>query len=340
MLTYQVRPRVLSFRGGKVPEFPADGEINFHFQPLQPFGEAADGGRTAVRAVAASVLINANTGATTVESKTPLSRLGVRIDEPNRRVEQDGRVMTISQEFQSIGELSALIEAVAYVFPSVLNVSFQDAPYVERVDGIVGGENFLWELQKWGARFGITTQEEQEQHVATAWQRIELLSEKNKSRRLAAGLHYFHIACRLSSESVTAGEFVAESVLNFAKSLEVLFPPDGDGKTRDAVRNGLRAIGYEDNEIERDFLPAMALRDNIDVAHVGLCIFTLDQLKVIHGYVENGEGVFREMFKRLFSAIENDQYQIAPHEIAKPFKDVVAIIDKMRSFIEDSEKAG
>jgi len=188
--------------------------------------------------------------------------------------------------------------------------------------------------------FGTTTQEEQETLVARAWRRIDLLAEEHKRRRLVAGLHYFHIACRLSSVSVAAGEFMVESVLNFAKTLEVLFPPKGDGRTRDAVRNGLRGIGYEEDEIERDFIPAMALRDNIDVAHVGLCIFTRDQLSVIHGYVEKVESVFRGIFNRLFTAIEKGEYQIEAHEISKPSSEVASLVEKIRLSAADNVNAG
>lgn len=340
MLTYQVRPRVLRFAGEKVPDFPAQGKISFHLQPLQPFGATADGGRTAVQAVKASTLFNANTGAHTVESADPLSPLDLLVKEPSRDVELKGTVMTISQEFSSAGEMHALIEGVAYVFPSILNVSFYDPPYVERVDGELAGENFRWELVNWRMEFGTTTQEKQEKHVATAWERIEAISESKKRRRLTAALHYFHVACRLSSESVIAGEFMAESVLNLAKSLEVLFPPDGDGKTRDAVRAALRTIGYEDEEIERHFIPAMALRDSVDVAHVGLCIFTRDQLQVIHGYVESAEWEFRKMFQRIFVALEKGEYEIAPYEISKPNKDVVDIIDRIRASAVEAEVVG
>lgn len=336
MLTYQVRPRVLRFDAENVPTFPGEGKVNFYLQPLQPFGAAADGGKTAVRAVKARALFNANTGSHTIESEDPLSPLEIRIEEPDRQVELNGSVLTVSQEFESPEEMLALIEAVAYVLPSLINVSFYDPPYVERVDGVLGGSKFRWELREWKMQFGITTQSIQERHVVNAWQRIDVLSEVKRRRRLTASLHYFHVACRLSRASVTVGEFMAETVLNFSKSLEALFPPEGDGMTRDAVRNGLRALGYEDEQIEMKFVPAMALRDNIDVAHVGLCIFNLNQLRVIHRYVEQAETAFRDLFERLFTAIENDEYQIEPHEMSKPSREVAEVIERIQSSIASS----
>jgi hypothetical protein len=37
-------------------------------------------------------------------------------------------------------------------------------------------------------------------------------------------------------------------------------------------------MGYSDDEVENNFLPAMALRDELDVAHVSLATFTSEQL--------------------------------------------------------------
>jgi hypothetical protein len=69
-----------------------------------------------------------------------------------------------------------------------------------------------------------------------------------------------------------------------AKALEVLFPPEGDKKSRDAARDGLRLLGFSPDEIEGNILSAMALRNEIDVGHVGLSLFKMDQLKIIYAF--------------------------------------------------------
>ena len=50
------------------------------------------------------------------------------------------------------------------------------------------------------------------------------------------------MALRLSRAAATVGEFLAETILNLSKSLEVLFPPSGDAKTmfvEAAMKDGL-----------------------------------------------------------------------------------------------------
>ncbi len=41
--------------------------------------------------------------------------------------------------------------------------------------------------------------------------------------------------------------------------------------------------------MECDFIPAMALRTELDAGLVELGLFTIDQLKIIHGFTERAE---------------------------------------------------
>jgi len=228
MFSYQVRPRFFKHEPDGELHLPADCTIRFHFLPEQPFGVTADGGHTAVRGVPASLHFNANSGQHTIESKQPLDPLDLTIEEPIRVVRLEGKTLSILQRFESLRELEDTIMSIFFGLPTLLNVTFADPPFVERVDGVIAGAVFRWELSDWPmVEVLTTTQKEQEQRAAKAWERMGILAGEHR-RRLIASLHYFHLACRLAREGRTAGEFVAEVVLNLAKSLEVLFPPEGE----------------------------------------------------------------------------------------------------------------
>ena len=121
-----------------------------------------------------------------------------------------------------------------------------------------------------------------------------------------------------------------EMLLNLCKTLEALFPPDGDGRTRDAVRTGLHGLGYSEQEIDCNFTPAMALRNEIDVGHVELGVFTMDELTTIHQYTQSAEGEFRQMFKRLFDCIESGTLQIKPYDERRPRKSALKIVERLK----------
>jgi len=140
----------------------------------------------------------------------------------------------------------------------LLAVEFAYPPCIERIEGSVGTTNFNWELREWRANSRRSTQERQESAAALARERLGVISVPGRGRLLAA-LHYFHVACRLSRQGVTAGEFLAEMAVNLAKVLEVLFHSRGDGRTRDAARVKLAALGFSEAEIEGDYLLCSAI---------------------------------------------------------------------------------
>lgn len=333
MLSYQVRPRVFRLAPGKSLSFPADCVLRFHLQPPQPFGVESGGGRTCVRAVEGTAFFNANTGESTIDSKEPLSPLDVTIECLDYDIRLDGCLLTLSGTFASLGEVEQMVESVYFVLPTLLNVPFADPPYIERVDGVIASVDFRWELAQFGGKYRTTTQEHQEARFADSWDRMSVVAESGR-RRLAAALHYFHVACRLDRCGQTAGEFVAESLLNLAKTLEVLFPPSGDGKTREAVRDGLRELGYSDARIERDFMPAMALRNEIDVGHVELGLFKPDDLTAIHAFVDRAEGAFREMLNTLLAQVESGDFVIAQHELGAPSPAALEVVARLKAAME------
>ena len=333
MLTYQVRPRVFKLEKGKALPFPAECEIRFHFSPLQPFGLEAGNGRTAVLNIAATMHFNANSGFFSIEANEPLRPLDVTIHEPNRIVRLAGNILIISQSFESNQQLTEYIESIYFAFPMLLAIEFADPPIIERVDGQIGGVDFRWELKQWKAQFEITTQEKQEQSVASSWERIGVLSVSGR-RRLLAALHYYHVASRLARRGQVAGEFLPEMILNLSKVLEVLFPPSGDAKTRDAARNGLLKLGFSEIEVEADYIPAMALRNEIDVGHVDLSLFRADQLAVIHGYTEHAETAFRKLFKRVFDSLASNAFEIDQYEPEPAEGEAVKIVERLREHAE------
>jgi hypothetical protein len=236
--------------------------------------------------------------------------------------------------FESLRDVAQTVESVFFVLPPLLNVPFADPPYIERVDGVIGSVGFRWELSEWCGKYWTTTQETQEQRFADAWERMSVVAEPGR-RRLAAALHYFHVACRLDRAGRTAGEFVAEVVLNLAKTLEVLFPPEGEGRTIDAARRGLRVLGFAPERMESDFIPAIALRNEIDVGHVELGLFKPQHLTAIHAYVERAENAFREMLEILLTQIASGEFEIAQHELGRPSDGALRVVSRLQECLTE-----
>jgi hypothetical protein len=263
------------------------------------------------------VHLDTNTGHIAVEPQLPLKPLEVLINEKDRIVRLCGNILTIETQCGDIKELDGLIQSVYYAFPMLLNMEFADPPVINRVTGEVGGTPFSWELRMSptiAATIAATNQELQEKRVIHSWLRFNVISPPDR-KRLVAALHYFHTACRLLRAGHTPWEFMSESILNFCKVLQALFPGT-DGGSCDSARKGLRKLGYTDEEIERDFVPAIILRNQIDVGHVFLAMLQWDQLNVIHQYSRSAEGAFQEMLRRTVELIGQGKADVPPYEVA------------------------
>lgn len=335
MLTYQIRKRIYRISEGDALQFPNSTEVIFQLAPLQPFGMEPGNGRTCIRAVGAQALFNANTGQHTIQSEKPLHPLEVIIDEtPIREVELKGSLLTIRMRVQSLEELDELVQSIFYGFPMLLNIEFADPPTVTQVYGKIGDVLFKWELTDWQMEFETTTQDEQEAKAANSWLRFNVISEPSR-RRLIAALHYFHIACRLTRVGNSPWEFMGEAILNFSKVLEVLFPSEGEGKTIEAAREGLKELGYSMDEIERDFVPAIALRNGIDVGHVHLSLLKQTHLQILHKYTDAAEHTFRLLMRRILDRVADDSYVITPYSASKAGPEVTRIITRMEHYYRE-----
>jgi len=200
------------------------------------------------------------------------------------------------------------------MLPILLNVGFHDPPVIQMTEGELNGVPFCWELQATASAFEVTTTEQLQDWFALSWQRLNIVASP-RNRRVLRALHYFNVATRLERAGHSSWEFLAEIILNLSKVLMVLFPPTQPGEQpRDAVRHGLARFGYDEQAIERDFLPTMALRDTLDVAHVSLVVLPTSSLRLIYAFTERAESLFRELLSTVLRATDDDPALLAPYE--------------------------
>src|SRR5262249_18760334 len=116
---------------------------------------------------------------------------------------------------------------------------------------------------------------------------------------------------------------------NLAKTLEVLFPAAAGRGTRDTIRDNLRGLGYTEVEVESCFLPAMALRDELDVAHISLAAFDRKQLGTIFRYAEAAEDYFRKLLQRIFNATAASSFEPVPYEDKGPRREATVLLQRL-----------
>ena len=310
MLTYQLHTRVFKVEEGEEFEFPAPTVIEVKFAPGVAFGTDDSPSRALVRGRDATVTVNANTGRWLAQSRPPLERLEVVLRSPNTRFAMDGDMLRYEFACSNIEHLEGTINGIRWVFPPLLNVEFAEPPIVEFIRGTVGQTKFRWEHspEEWRVQFRTVTSERLEEHVAAAWEYLPIFNGSN-NRRLVAAMTYFHVANRLSNTGDSPWEFMAEAILNYVKCLEILFVTSEN--SRDDIRRELKALSYTDEEIEGDFVPLLILRSWVDVAHPRVAIFKSRDLRVLYRYMSMCEDRFRQLLRRVLSAVRESSYCLA-----------------------------
>lgn len=282
------------------------------------------GGLTTVEVTKWSTYFDANTGRHWVESTTPLKPLAIRFSERGREVRADGNKLYVRQRFQTSTEFRETVETLYFSLPLLLAVEFMDSPTITRVGGTIGDNEFRWELTEWIFDIDVTSQAKQEERVRTAFSALDTLLA-NGNRRLLGAYYYFHVASRLRREAGSPGEFLAEAILNLSKILEVLF-----GSNRDRVRNALRELGYSSDEIERDFIPIMCLRNSLDVGHPTLATFTREQLDTLQQFADQSELAFRKFLRQLLGSVVAGKVQLPRYEEQEADKSTARTIEIIR----------
>src|ERR1700730_10853521 len=245
MLTYQLQRRNFKIADGAVWKFPNDVEIEFWFEPQEPFGTRHGYSRTVLQNVAASVLYNSNNGFCSARPEKPLEPVEVGVHYDNVKFNLSGNRLCFQCCSKSQDELGEMIYRLQGLFPPVLNVFLYDSPLITVVKGKVGGTAFGWELAETQFELQINSNEQQEADLHEA---LALYGSKlgPDSYRIHAALGYFYKACRLLAAGNGPWEFMPETVLNLTKSLEILFDTASDGAahgekgSRDRIRSGLK----------------------------------------------------------------------------------------------------
>lgn len=337
MFTYQLHTRIFQIEDGGNFNFPNKARLEFKFAPGTTFGTEDAPSRTMVRAREATILINANTGRWTVQSRPPLERLEVILESPTSQLSLNGDNLTYDFECSNIEELHGIFSAFKWIFPPLLNLEFSDPPVVEYARGRVGKTRFRWEHkpEEWRINTRTVTADRLKQHFIFAFEALSVFSD-TANRRLAAAMSYFHVATRLNVCGDSPWEFMSETILNYSKCLDILFVRSEN--TKDDIRHGLTTLGYTKDEIEGDFVPITILRSWVDVAHPRVAIYRSPDLQVLYRYMALAEVRFRKLLRRVLDKVQDGSFVFPATEELKldpaEQKGMDRLVTQMRSRLE------
>jgi hypothetical protein len=342
VLTYLARPRGLYTEPPNATlTFPSRVETVFTFQPGASFGGEGPIGRIVPLGAKVRLEWDACRGETNVITDSPLPPVGLELDAADGSVHFEGPLMKVITKCESRLELQSFLETYYYALPAILSVDFLDVPIVSDVRGTIGEASFCWgPLDSGWSSFDSVTPEIQEKRIVTAYNRLKLLAESQEQGtiRLLAATEYFHVACQLNRLANRRWGFLAESLLNCAKILEVLFPAPPQ-QTIKSTREALTHLGFTEVEIEALYVPALALRNAIDVAHPNLAVFPVDDAAILYSYADAAEDGFRLLLRRLFQLLEEGKLSLEPARAISPSSEAQRIIKRLAANLQRYKEA-
>jgi hypothetical protein len=334
MLTYQLHTRLFVLEPGEQLVFPNKVMVKVEFSPGTTFGTQDSRSRVLVKARKAIVTVNANTGRWWTQSTPPLEPLDVTIEMPSSMLQLRGNILTHEFYCESFEMLQGSIMGLKWLMPPLLSLRFPEPPIVDHISGKVGETRFRWEHdpEEWRVEMRTTTHDVLEEHFANSFNRFALFNGTD-NRRLAAAVTYFHVAVRLHLCGDSDWEFMAESILNYAKCLDVLFVTSETSK--DDIRRELKKLGYSSKEIEGKFIPINILRSYVDVAHPKVTMYKPQDLKVLYRYVDQVEGWMSTLLLKVMEKVSTENYTLPEHGSlvlnGQERKDLNRLIDSMKS---------
>lgn len=322
MFTYQEN-RVLFLENGGQIAFPAPVTVVVELSSNPALGNQV-AGKTLRVGSRARVGWNANVGRTSAVGDPPLPPIDVTATVANIAFILRDRTIEASWDCSSRSELLGVLGALHFVLPLAMGLELADpfAPWV--TSGKVGDVEFVWMAESTGGQFETVEPAVRDERCLRALERLPVLCDSRNVRLLAAAA-YVQRAARLLAAGIGPSEFSGEAVINLAKALEVLFPAP-PARTRDAVRDGLKELGYEANDIEHTFVPAMVLRSRLDAAHVRMATLAADERRQLQLYMERVEPVFRGLVVKVAAAVGDGSGTLAPYESERSPEDELAKI--------------
>lgn len=319
MFTYQEN-RVLLVQNGTLT-FPCEVIATVELVSSPVYGDAVPGQTCALGSTARSTW-NANTGRTSLESLPPLPAADIRTTVGDMALTFVGNTIRATWRCASREELTGALGALHFVLPLCLSLDFADASLPASTSGRAGEVSFVWQVEATRGAFDVITPAVRDDRVSSALGRVPLLCDPRNVRLLAATA-YFHKAVRLLVAGAGPSEFAGEAIVNLAKCLEVLFPGRPE-RTRESVREGLRQVGYSNDEIERVFVKALLLRSSLDAAHVKMATLTAAERRKLQQYMEGVVVHFRRLLRDVSDRVTRGALELSLHDSERTPNDDLA----------------
>jgi hypothetical protein len=305
MILHSAKPRTVRFHGDVPSQFPARVRLEIELGPKWLFDPAGSSPRHVVPgSKGVGLQMDFNTGRFhVIGGQQPAITSYASAILGDVHITIAGAALVAEFELTGPDDLAPRLDAFLYLLPACLTVMLEQACTVVAIRGCVDSSEFGYEMLDVPYQLFFTSDESRSEQLDQAFGMMGGLSDES-ARRMLASIVYFSRAARLVETGDSRFEFMAEAILNLAKSLEVLFPAGQSVESRDAVRAGLSRAGVSTADAEAYFIPLLVLRSELDVAHPKLALPRRDQVESLIKYCGGAIDSTRNLLQLIYQRIQ------------------------------------
>lgn len=211
-----------------------------------------------------------------------------------------GYVPSLQNAYAWLTSMNALLSAL-------LSHKFSVFVWIKTFEARIGEGHYR--LDSSNLRYTITTSTVEER-VAEVKSTVEgwLSCRHERHLRMYSAFYYHRHAQRLAVLQPYSESMVAEVVLNLAKSLEVVF----GSAQRDVIRQKARQWEIHESEVETFIVPLILLRNEMDVAHVGIEPLTPAQRQILLDFMGAAMIYVRNLLQKIFQGTFSGSVTLDP----------------------------
>lgn len=272
--------RVVHFKDGSIPPFPARVRVEAQLAPKEQFGEATLSGRLSVTPHGHKVELHADMwhGGIRRRPGGKLPKPSVRTNLFDLELSIEGSIASVEGEVRAAIGLEHCISMVATDLPAFLSSALSGPVAVSEVWGTVGDRFF--EVSVKGTFEDVVRTIDAPKSVAETARVLSGLPESAAPRMFAAWRYVNH-ARWLAYQALFPGQFAGEQLLNLSKAVELLVPHQG---SVDRLREALERLGLNSDVIEL-FAALKHVRNQVDVGHATVEVLNAKEHRDVHRFL-------------------------------------------------------
>jgi len=304
MSVYLLHDRNLRlYKGNEISSYPAKVKIIVKFSPGDAFGVEDNNPRTVFKKDEKHHYAVDERDGTVEITEAMLDPIASTLQIDSYDFILNGNELSIIGQFSSKEDLLRYITSANQFLPALISFRFQNYVWISDFKVVHGEGLYYFFVSRIRPPVTVTTEEIAIGHFNDSIN--QWLQTKEGEERIVVALYYYRQALRLSKLEPAPQTMIPETLLNLAKSLEIIFSCN-----RDRFRKMAKEIGLNDDFVETKLIPVLCLRNDLGIAHVSTAPLQLSDKDLIQQFMVKAFNNVQFTINHVVEKVRSGEFQL------------------------------